>query len=83
MIVLAWQELCWQHMLKYPFWMMWLILEYQEKTHFLCVSGLGTSSILAGAVMASLLQTAGKSCDPQGLIHLVGLFNWGGEEAVK
>ncbi|XP_052816143.1 L-fucose kinase-like [Mya arenaria] len=34
-------------------------------------SGLGTSSILAGAVMASLLKTAGKSCDLHSLVHMV------------
>ncbi|XP_052231243.1 L-fucose kinase-like isoform X2 [Dreissena polymorpha] len=45
--------------------------ELHSWTHLPHGSGLGTSSILAGAVMASLLQTAGKSCDPQGLIHLV------------
>ncbi|WAR12484.1 FCSK-like protein, partial [Mya arenaria] len=33
-------------------------------------SGLGTSSILAGAVMASLLKTAGKSCDLHSLVHM-------------
>ncbi|KAL3859604.1 hypothetical protein ACJMK2_009860 [Sinanodonta woodiana] len=34
-------------------------------------SGLGTSSILAGAVMAALLTAAGISCDVKGLIHSV------------
>ncbi|XP_045193477.2 L-fucose kinase-like [Mercenaria mercenaria] len=34
-------------------------------------SGLGTSSILAGVVMASLLKAAGKSCDTTGLLHAV------------
>ncbi|KAL4234744.1 hypothetical protein ACF0H5_006386 [Mactra antiquata] len=34
-------------------------------------SGLGTSSILAGVVMASLLKVAGKTCDTQGLLHAV------------
>ena len=33
--------------------------------------GLGTSSILAGVVMASLLKAAGKSCDTTGLLHAV------------
>lgn len=34
-------------------------------------SGLGTSSILAGVVMASLLKAAGKSCDTSSLLHAV------------
>uniref|UniRef100_A0A7M4E1V4 Fucose kinase n=1 Tax=Crocodylus porosus TaxID=8502 RepID=A0A7M4E1V4_CROPO len=34
-------------------------------------SGLGTSSILAGAVMASLYQAAGKSTSTESLIHAV------------
>ncbi|XP_021373527.1 L-fucose kinase-like isoform X1 [Mizuhopecten yessoensis] len=34
-------------------------------------SGMGTSSILAGAVMAALLRASGKSCDRKGLIHAV------------
>ncbi|XP_072374710.1 L-fucose kinase isoform X2 [Scyliorhinus torazame] len=34
-------------------------------------SGLGTSSILAGAVMAALTTAAGKSCDTSSLIHAV------------
>uniref|UniRef100_UPI00398EB101 L-fucose kinase isoform X2 n=1 Tax=Pristiophorus japonicus TaxID=55135 RepID=UPI00398EB101 len=34
-------------------------------------SGLGTSSILAGAVMAALITAAGKSCDTTSLIHSV------------
>ncbi|XP_038663039.1 L-fucose kinase isoform X2 [Scyliorhinus canicula] len=34
-------------------------------------SGLGTSSILAGAVMAALITAAGKSCDTSSLIHAV------------
>ncbi|XP_005105725.1 L-fucose kinase [Aplysia californica] len=34
-------------------------------------SGLGTSSILAGAVLAALLGAAGKSVDTNGLIHSV------------
>ncbi|XP_067905880.1 L-fucose kinase [Heterodontus francisci] len=34
-------------------------------------SGLGTSSILAGAVMAALITAAGKSCDTTSLIHAV------------
>merc|ERR1719239_1201340 len=34
-------------------------------------SGLGTSSILAGAVLAALLGAAGKSIDNSGLIHAV------------
>ncbi|XP_078067282.1 L-fucose kinase isoform X2 [Mustelus asterias] len=34
-------------------------------------SGLGTSSILAGAVMAALIKVAGKSCDTSSLIHTV------------
>lgn len=34
-------------------------------------SGMGTSSILAGAVLAALLTAAGKSYDLQGLIHAV------------
>uniref|UniRef100_A0A8W8K6I8 L-fucose kinase n=1 Tax=Magallana gigas TaxID=29159 RepID=A0A8W8K6I8_MAGGI len=34
-------------------------------------SGMGTSSILAGAVMAALLRASGKSCDKKGLIHAV------------
>jgi len=52
-------------------------LTSQQQNHksLLCCAydpGLGTSSILAGAVMAALLQTAGKTCDRQSLIHLVG-----------
>ena len=39
--------------------------------HFLPPSGLGTSSILAGAVLAALLGAAGKSVDTAGLIHAV------------
>ena len=35
------------------------------------ISGLGTSSILAGAVLAALLKTAGKSCSMEGLLHAV------------
>ncbi|XP_048751915.2 L-fucose kinase-like isoform X2 [Ostrea edulis] len=34
-------------------------------------SGMGTSSILAGAVMAAVLRASGKSCDKKGLIHAV------------
>ncbi|KAJ8302778.1 hypothetical protein KUTeg_019174 [Tegillarca granosa] len=34
-------------------------------------SGMGTSSILSGAVMSALLRAAGKSCDKKGLIHAV------------
>ncbi|XP_029464770.1 L-fucose kinase isoform X2 [Rhinatrema bivittatum] len=34
-------------------------------------SGLGTSSILAGAVMAALYRVAGKSCGTESLIHAV------------
>ncbi|KAK3086211.1 hypothetical protein FSP39_015281 [Pinctada imbricata] len=34
-------------------------------------SGMGTSSILAGAVMAALLRASGKECDTNGLIHAV------------
>ncbi|XP_022341951.2 L-fucose kinase-like isoform X3 [Crassostrea virginica] len=34
-------------------------------------SGMGTSSILAGAVMACLLRASGKTCDKKGLIHAV------------
>jgi len=32
---------------------------------------MGTSSTLAGAVMAALLRAGGKSCDKKGLIHAV------------
>ncbi|XP_060694261.1 L-fucose kinase isoform X2 [Hemiscyllium ocellatum] len=34
-------------------------------------SGLGTSSILAGAVMAALITAAGKTCNTSSLIHAV------------
>ncbi|XP_033897198.1 L-fucose kinase isoform X1 [Acipenser ruthenus] len=34
-------------------------------------SGLGTSSILAGAIMAALYSCAGKSCSTESLIHAV------------
>ncbi|XP_069757073.1 L-fucose kinase isoform X3 [Narcine bancroftii] len=34
-------------------------------------SGMGTSSILAGAVVAALISAAGKSCDTASLIHVV------------
>ncbi|KAL5013089.1 hypothetical protein ScPMuIL_011640 [Solemya velum] len=34
-------------------------------------SGMGTSSILAGAIMAALLRAAGKMCDVTSLIHMV------------
>ncbi|XP_051884438.1 L-fucose kinase isoform X2 [Pristis pectinata] len=34
-------------------------------------SGMGTSSILAGAVVAALISAAGKSCDTTSLIHVV------------
>lgn len=34
-------------------------------------SGMGTSSILAGAVMAALLRASGKTCDRKGLVHAV------------
>ncbi|XP_072135387.1 L-fucose kinase isoform X2 [Mobula birostris] len=34
-------------------------------------SGMGTSSILAGAVVAALISAAGKSCDTASMIHIV------------
>lgn len=37
----------------------------------LSTSGMGTSSILAGAVLAALLTAAGKTYDTKGLIHAV------------
>lgn len=35
---------------------------------------MGTSSILAGAVMAAVLRASGKSCDKKGLIHAVCIW---------
>ena len=37
------------------------------------VEGMGTSSILAGAVLAALLTAGGKTYDTKGLIHAVSL----------
>ncbi|XP_062922682.1 L-fucose kinase [Mobula hypostoma] len=34
-------------------------------------SGMGTSSILAGAIVAALISAAGKSCDTASMIHIV------------
>lgn len=40
------------------------------------VEGMGTSSILAGSVLAALLTAGGKTYDTKGLIHAVSLDCW-------
>ncbi|XP_067651598.1 L-fucose kinase-like isoform X1 [Haliotis asinina] len=45
--------------------------EMQSWSNLPTGSGLGTSSILAGAVMGAVLTAGGKSCEPEGLVHAV------------
>ncbi|XP_048253759.1 L-fucose kinase-like isoform X2 [Haliotis rufescens] len=45
--------------------------EMQSWSNMPTGSGLGTSSILAGAVMGAVLTAGGKTCDPEGLVHAV------------